>query len=294
MTDVHLRDLRYFVAVAEELSFTRAAERLFVSQPALSKQVRMLERQLGTPLFERTARGVSLTPAGAALLPEASATLERWRAGESAVRRASSASLVFGLQTAVGRDLLREALADVRRRGIRVSLRLVPWNDPSAGLADQTSDVAALWLPTAVDGVTTRTLVTEERWVALPSSHPLAGSERIPFPALASEPFIALPKAAGPLRDFWLAVDQRSTPAEVALESGSADETLEAVASGLGVALLARGNADLYARPDVVCRPVDGIPPARLALAWRTGDQRPEVACLVRACLAHLRRDQSR
>jgi DNA-binding transcriptional LysR family regulator len=76
--DVHGRDLRYFVAVAEELHFTRAAQRLYLSQPALSKQVRMLEQQLGAELFERGRRGVALTPAGTALLPHARRVLAEW------------------------------------------------------------------------------------------------------------------------------------------------------------------------------------------------------------------------
>src|SRR3954468_19877075 len=84
-TDVHVRDLRYFVAVAEELHFTRAAERLYVSQPALSKQIRALERQLGPELFRRDRRGVALPPAGAALLPYAERLLAVWAEGASAL-----------------------------------------------------------------------------------------------------------------------------------------------------------------------------------------------------------------
>jgi DNA-binding transcriptional LysR family regulator len=80
--DVHLRDLRYFVVVAEHLHFTRAAEALFISQPALSKQVRVLETHLRTPLFERDRREVRLTPAGAALLPRARALLEGWQVAQ--------------------------------------------------------------------------------------------------------------------------------------------------------------------------------------------------------------------
>src|ERR1700735_2480719 len=99
--DVHGRDLRY-LAVAEDLHFTRAAERLFVSQPALSKQVRMLERQLGAPLFERDRQGVSLTPVGTALLPHARRMLAEWDAAWAAAERAKSeqwATLVVGWGT---------------------------------------------------------------------------------------------------------------------------------------------------------------------------------------------------
>jgi DNA-binding transcriptional LysR family regulator len=88
--DVHGRDLRYFVAVAEELHFTRAAEKMYVSQPALSKQIRMLERQLGAPLFHRGPHGVRLTPVGTALLPYARQALAAWDLGWEAAERAKS------------------------------------------------------------------------------------------------------------------------------------------------------------------------------------------------------------
>src|ERR1700756_3271404 len=88
--DVHGRDLRYFVAVAEDLHFTRAAERLFISQPALSKQVRMLERQLGAPVFARGREGIRLTPVGEALLPHARQVLAAWDYGWADVERAKS------------------------------------------------------------------------------------------------------------------------------------------------------------------------------------------------------------
>jgi DNA-binding transcriptional LysR family regulator len=90
--DVHGRDLRYFVAIAEELHFTRAAERLYVSQPALSKQIRMLERQLGAELFERDRQGVALTLVGAALLPHARRVLAAWDQAWQAAEQAKSDS----------------------------------------------------------------------------------------------------------------------------------------------------------------------------------------------------------
>ncbi|MFC0007658.1 LysR family transcriptional regulator [Micromonospora siamensis] len=283
--DVHLRELRYFVAVAEELHFSRAAERLFVSQPALSKQVRALERQLGLALFDRRARTVALTPAGAELLPRARDLLAGWDAAVRAARGAGAAvSLTVGLQTAVGRDLQRSVLQSFRERGWRITLRLSGWDDPTAGLATGATDVAFLWLPVASGDLAVRVLARERRWVATAAAHPMAARPEVDFADLRDEPFVALPGTAGPLRDFWLAVPQRAgREPVVGVEAVAADEALEAVAAGLGVVLLAEGNARLYPRPDVAYRPVRGLPPAELALAWRADDHRPEVAEFVAA-----------
>lgn len=284
--DVHLRELRYFVAVAEESNVTRAAERLYVSQPAVSKQLRMLERQVGFPLFTRHADGVALTRRGELLLDAARAVLGQWESGLAKVQAAGSAgTLVVGIQTAVGRDLQRRAMRGFREQapGWTVSLRLMPWNDPTCGLVDGTCDVAFVWLPVP-RGLRTRTLVRERRWVALPAGHRLAGWEEVPFSELLDEPFVALPEEAGPLRDHWLAREAREgrSPVVGATALGP-DETFEAVEAGLGVVLLSEGNTALYARPGVVCRPVTGIGPAELVLAWRQGDRRQVVSAFVSA-----------
>ncbi len=288
--DVHLRDLRALVAVAEEGSVTRAAERLLVAQPALSKQLRALERHIGTPLLERLPRGVALTQAGRALLEPAREAVAAWERGRAAVRAVTAARhIVVGMQTAVGRGLQRGALARFAELapGVIPSLRLVGWEDPSAGLADGSSDVAFVWLPVPIDDVDTLPVATEERVVALPADHRLAAGSTagaIAFAELLDEPFVALPDAAGPLRDFWLAIDERGgRPPAVGAIAGTPDAVFEAVGSGLGVVLLAAGNASLYQRAGVVTRPVSGLAPAVLALAWRRSDRRPVVAAFVRA-----------
>ncbi|MEV4580111.1 LysR substrate-binding domain-containing protein [Nonomuraea jabiensis] len=283
--DVHLRELRYFVAVAEELNVTRASERLFVSQPALSKQLRVLERQLGFRLFERVHSGVVLTRQGEALLPVVRDLLERWTGGvESARAAAPAGTLVIGMQTAVGRGLQQEALRRFRTAmpGWEVSLRLVGWDDPSGGLADGSSDVAFIWLPVP-PGLRTYVLATENRGVAMPDGHPLAELAEIPFEALRDEPFIALPPEAGPLRDFWLARDARDDDPVVGFTANTPEEVFEAVTSGLGVVLVAEGNAALYNRPGMAYRPVSGLPPGQLAIAWREGDAGPQVMAFIDA-----------
>ncbi|MFF3316631.1 LysR family transcriptional regulator [Streptomyces sp. NPDC003035] len=292
--DVHGRDLRYFVAVAEELHFTRAAEKLYVSQPALSKQIRALERQLGAPLFDRDRRGVRLTPVGTALLPHARAVLAAWEEAGGAVRRARAAeqaTLVVGMSTSPGRGGLLPAIRSRFTEAhpeIRLKLRQVGWEDPTAGLADGTSDVAFVWLPLA-DAERYRWVVvaTEPRLVALPETHPLAGRESIDFAELLEEPFLALPATSPALRDFWLAVDSRAgRPPVVGGEIASTDETYEALVDGLGICLVAAGNAPLLTRGGVVVLPVDGVSPSRFALAWRADDTRPFVRDYARAAAA--------
>jgi DNA-binding transcriptional LysR family regulator len=128
--------------------------------------------------------------------------------------------------------------------------------------------------------------LVEPRWVALPSGHRLAEREQVDFGELLDEPLVALPAEAGPMRDFWLATAERGgRPARVAVEVTTADETFEAVASGLGVHLLAAGNAASYARPGIICRSVGGLSPCSLVVAWRRGDQRDEVRVFVQASL---------
>ncbi|WTT09970.1 LysR substrate-binding domain-containing protein [Streptomyces zaomyceticus] len=291
ITDVHVRELRSFLAVAEELHFTRAAERLYVSQPALSKQIRALERQLGAPLFDRDRRGVALTSVGTALLPHARAVLAAWEAGREAVRRAREAAdrtLVVGMSTSPGRGGLLPAIRS-RFTGAHpeaaLRLRQVGWEDPTAGLADGASDVAFVWLPLAgADRFRWVVVAAEPRLVALPENHPLAARERLDFADLLDEPFLALPDTGPELRDHWLALDSRNgRPPVVGGEIASADETYEALVGGLGICLVAVGNAPLLARDGVVVRPVDGVTPSHFVLAWRADDTRPLVHAYARA-----------
>jgi DNA-binding transcriptional LysR family regulator len=287
--DSHLRDLRYFVAVAEELSFTRASERLFISQPTLSKQIRHLEAGLRAQLFVRDRRTVVLTTAGEALLPQARLVIAQWEQALHAVTAAAAAgntTLTVGFQTRIGRGLIPTVTGRMAELlpGWTLQFRQISWRDPTAGLADAEVDVAIAWLPVPDNGLLAwRVVANEQRWVALPTDHRLAASPVVTLAELDHEPFIALPASAGPLRRFWLATDERAAEPRVVAEAETAEEAFEAVAAGVGVTLVAAGNAEIYRRDDVVCRPVAGLSPSELAVVWRVGDDRPAVRVFINA-----------
>jgi DNA-binding transcriptional LysR family regulator len=174
-------------------------------------------------------------------------------------------------------------------------LRQLSWHDPTAGLADGTADVAFVWLPLPDADRYAWTVVAEEpRLVALPDTHPLASRRELDFADLADEPFLALPPEAGVLRDFWLALDERralggpaARPPRVGAEISGTEETYEALVAGLGICLVATGNAPLITLGGVTTRPVRGLSPSRYVLAWRRED---EARTLVRGYVAACRR----
>jgi DNA-binding transcriptional LysR family regulator len=288
--DAHLRDLRYFVAVAEELNFTRAAERLHLSQPALSKQIRSLEATLRARLFRRDRRQIELTAAGATLLAVARNLLQDWDDGVAMVGDAAAQDarvLRVGTLTSIGRGLYPAITDEFAKRqpGWQVELHGYGWGDPTAGLRDRVADAAFVWLPIDAPEIETAVLATERRFVAISARHQLADRQTIEFSEIINEPVAALPASAGIQRDFWLAIDARADrPPLVAAEVSAADEKLEIVSSGTAITLLAEGNADIYSREGIACIPVSGLEPARLAIGWRRGDRRPAIQDFVQAC----------
>lgn len=277
-----LRVLRYFVAVAQELHFGRAAARLHLSQPSLSVQIRKLERQIGAQLLERDSRHVELTPAGVVLLEEATrllASAERLQQLTRAAARSNmEASLVVGFQANVAAELTPRILAAFQRRfpRIQVEMRAYDFADPYVGLASGSSDVAFVRPPVLVqDWLSIETLFVEPRVLAISSDSHLADRELVSVEDVVNEPFVGR-RAPEYWRDFWLAVDSRG-PHDVRLgaEVASVDECFEAILAGRGVAFTQASTQRFYRRPGLTFVPVDGIPHSSLAIAWRNdGDTR--------------------
>ncbi|GAA4894615.1 DNA-binding transcriptional LysR family regulator [Stackebrandtia albiflava] len=292
--DVDIRLLRYFAAVAQEGNLTRAAQRLYVSQPALTRQIRQLENRLGMTLFTRSRSGMALTAPGRVLARRVVDWLAEWDdiLGESRTVAASEARVLrVGAIASAANEATRGVVAAFRRRrpGWRVAMRQAGWGDPSAGLAGGEVDVALLRLPFPGDeDYRTLRLFAEDRYVALPQDHPLAGEGGVPFRELWEQPFVAAPAHTGRWRDWWLATDaRRGRPVTVGAVTEQPEEWLDAIADGYGIALAPRSASRFYARPGVVYRPVTGVAPSVVAVAWRAeADADPVVRDFVACCRA--------
>ena len=293
--DVDTRLLRYFAAVAAEGNLTRAAERLFVSQPALTKQIKQLESQLGVRLFTRSPAGMTLTAAGQALADTAPAVLAGWGQALRETRAAASRAarvLRVGFMSSAANEATQQIIAAFARRrpGWRVDMQQAAWSDPTAGLASGDVDVALLRLPfPGQDDVRVEVLLTEPRWVALPATHPLAVRDRISFDELWDEPFVAATTETGWWRDYWLATGERQGhPVRIGAETDQPDAWLTAIANGYGIALTPESAARYYARPGITYRPVTGVSPSQVGVAWPpANDTNPVVQDFVRCCLGN-------
>src|SRR5215469_347803 len=293
--DVDTRLLRYFAAVAAEGNLTRAAERLFVSQPTLTKQIKQLESQLGVRLFTRSRAGMTLTEAGEALANTTPAVLVGWdqamRETKAAASRAARV-LRVGLISSAANEATQHIIAGFARRrpGWRVDMQQAAWADPTAGLASGDVDAALLRLPfPGQDEVRIEVLLTEARWAALPASHPLAARDHIFFHELWDEPFVAAPTQTGFWRDYWLATGERQGhPVRIGAVTDQPDTYLTAIANGDGVALVPASAARYYARPGITYRPVTGVSASQVGVAWTpANDTNPVVQDFVRCCLAN-------
>ncbi|MBF6183390.1 LysR family transcriptional regulator [Nocardia otitidiscaviarum] len=299
---MELRDIEILLTLAEELHFGRTAQRLHLSQARISQSIKRQERRIGAPLVDRSnPRKIVLTALGAQLVDDLGpAHSSLARAIESARRAARGESGVLRLGFLAGTtadDSLRRAVAEFgqRRPGWRVEMAAADFSDPTAGLAAGRVDVALLRVPfPGQRSFRVEVLRSEDRFLALPIAHRLAGRERIPFAELRREPFIALPAVTDAWRDHWLAIDARQEhSARISGVARSPEEFLMMIASGYGVALVPATAQTGYRYPGVVYRPVDGIGPTQVAVVCDQRTANPSVDDFVRACLAYRTHDHT-
>jgi DNA-binding transcriptional LysR family regulator len=265
--DLDLRKLRYFVAVAEELHFGRAAERLHIAQPVLSRQIRALEDELRAQLFVRTKRATELTPAGRQLLDDARPLLSAADATRRRVAQAARGSKTFTIGFMPGLTVTEAVRAfGASHPDIEVELIRTTWNDQVDVLQDGRVDVSIVRLPIDQAGLTVRPLFEEPRVAMLPSDHRLAGKPVIDITDLADEHLLQDPDAVPEWRD--IARELRTRTANPIPVMRSVEEKLEHVATGRGISIIPLSVATFYQRSDVVAVPVDDLALNAVCLAW--------------------------
>jgi DNA-binding transcriptional LysR family regulator len=267
MADVDLRKLRYFVAVAEQLHFGRAAEALHIAQPVLSRQIRALEEELKAQLFVRDKRTTELTPAGRQLLADAGPLLASADALRLRVTRAARGpgSFTIGFMPGLIVTEAIRALAG-RHPQLTVDVLRTSWDDQTEVIRDGRADVSYIRLPVDQNGLHVQALLTEPRVAVLPAGHRLAGKDTITIADLADEHLLQDPGAVPEWRD--IATEMRTGRRRSAPVFRTVEEKLEHVAAGYGIVLLPLSTAAFYTRPGVAYVHVSDIPANQVCLAW--------------------------
>ncbi|MFJ1759415.1 LysR family transcriptional regulator [Amycolatopsis sp. NPDC088138] len=265
--DVDLRKLRYFVAVAEELHFGRAAARLHIAQPVLSRQIRALEGELRAQLFLRDRRSTELTDAGRQLLEDARPLLASAEGLQRRVATAARGNAAFTVGFMPGITVTEAVRAlTARHPGLAVDLVRTTWDDQVDVLHDGRADVSVVRLPIDRRGLTVRPLFREPRVAVLRADHRLAGKDAVLVGDLADEHLLNDPDAVPEWRD--IAVEFREGAAPSRRGFGSVEEKLEHVAAGRGIAVVPLSTSEYYTRADVAHVPVEDLPPNEVCLAW--------------------------
>jgi DNA-binding transcriptional LysR family regulator len=287
---VELRHLRYFVAVAEELHFTRAARRLGMEQPPLSQQIRALENELGTPLFRRSARAVSLTDAGVVFLDDARQILaDVRRAADHATRvaRGEFGRIRVGMiNSAPFHPYVPRVLREFGSRYPEVALSLDENSTPhlAAAVANETVDVAFLRpLLGEEPGLITEPLFDEEVLIALPQGHALAARKRLRLEQLKAEPFVLFsrPFGSGLYDEIISACRRAGFSPRIGQEASQITSIINLVAAGLGVSLVPASMQQVHS-PGVAYRRIIGdAPKAQLSLAYRADDNSSTVKNMI-------------
>lgn len=271
-----IRHLQYFLAVAEELHFGRAAKRLHIAQPPLSRQIRKLEEELGVPLFNRAKHRIHLTHAGRVFMEEARLILAQTREAVLAAQRAADGQagrLVIGFISAATCDVLPTVLPVFRERcpDVELTLRELHTSQQIHALRSGRIHLGLVRAPAYDRAVVFEPILREPLMVALPANHRLACLPTIPTQFLADEPFILLPRRYAPgYYDQLVSVCQQAgfTP-HVVQEALQVHTVVGLVAAGIGIALVAPSVRRIQ-REGVVYRGLDQepVPQVETAMAW--------------------------
>lgn len=268
--DLDLRLVRYFVAVADEGHFGRAAAALHLAQPSLSRQIRSLEERLGARLLDRTPQGSRLTDAGTTFLQLAKSLL---RTADQAVARTRAAAepsrVVVGYTTHI---YVTPAVRELRRQRPDADVQTLhlDWGDRREALLDHRVDALVTRLPMSTAQLHVTVLYDEPRVLLVPIDHRLAGRSSVTLDDIADEP---LPRLADPAWNAFWRIDPRpdGRPAPDGPLVRSLEDKLELVATGQAVTISA-GASPTNLRPDLVAVPLEGVEPGHVVLATRAGD----------------------
>ncbi|MFJ9030503.1 LysR family transcriptional regulator [Streptomyces sp. NPDC102274] len=279
---MELRTLRYFVAVAEELHFGRAASRLHMSQPPLSRAIKQLETEVGATLFDRSSTGVTLTPPGAVLLDEARALLDQAHRVRVRVAAAAGAAAITVGILGDSTDPGATRLADAYRRrhpGVEVRVRETDLTDPTCGLHAGLVDVALTRGPFDETGLTVHALRADPVGALLRADDPLARRDSLKIADLADRRWFLFPEGTDPLwQSYWNGGEPREGPVVRAVQ-----ECRQAVLwnGTVGMTLL-----DHEPSRGLAVVPLIDMPPSRVVAAWNEGDTNPLIRSFVRIATA--------
>ncbi|MGH3196898.1 MAG: LysR family transcriptional regulator [Streptosporangiaceae bacterium] len=290
--EVELRELRYFIAVAEELNFTRAAARLGLAQPPLSAAIGKLERKLGVTLLERTSRRVALTPAGAVLLEQGRIAVEAAGAAVERTRRQGTqpGRLAVAVKPGTGTELLKKIIDRCAEDPRIPEVRLLFGHPggPAAAVRQGAADVAILRAPFDRRGLDTEPLLTEPRVAVLPARHRLAVRTGLRRADLAGEPMPRWAGQAEPAAAYWTGDDDPGAerpPGPEGPEINDIGQLLDAVTLGNAVAYVPVSLAGQHRSADLAFVPVSDLPPSEVVVAWPEGSRSRAVAGFVRAAV---------
>ncbi len=279
-----LRHLKYFLAVAEELHIGRAAARLHISQPPLTRQIHALEEELGVELFVRTAKGVELTQAGALFREEASHIRMLVESAVDRVQRTSEGKLGridIGIYGSAIYDIIPKLLQEFRQRfpGVNVVLHTLSKREQIEALLQRRITVGFNRMTPPEPGIGRELVTTERLFVVMPTDHPLAVLSEVPFRSLEGQPLVLFPNVDRPnFVDRVISLCKiRGFDAHVAQEVGDPMTGVALVAKGFGLTLIPESITKTLHFEGTACRPLADAPDAIVDLCclYRASDQSP-------------------